>query len=92
MELKDVVDRIHQMSIDELDCVRRAVEIRRSYMARVTLDVGDTVEFNAGPRRGMRRGTIEKINTKRYVVRTTDGMKWTVAPQLLRRVAVMVSA
>lgn len=92
MELKQIIDAIHMMTLEETNEVFRAVNQRRSYMTRVSLKVGDTVEFDAGPRRGMRRGQIIKQNPTRYRVRTTDGVLWNVTPNLLKKVNPTVSA
>jgi hypothetical protein len=88
MELKDIVDRIHMLTLDEVNEVLRAANARRSYMASVAFKIGDTVEFSGGPRRWHRRGQIIKMNIKRYQVRTTDGLTWNVPPSMLRKFAV----
>lgn len=88
MQLQDVINTIHQMTADQAACVMEAARMRRDYMTRATIGIGDTVQFNAGARRGMRRGTVVKINTKRYVVDCGVNGRWNVAPNLLTKVAV----
>jgi hypothetical protein len=88
MQLQDIINRIHQMTADEATCVMEAAKMRRNYMSRATLNVGDTVRFNAGPQRGMRQGTIVKKNIKRYVVDCGSGGRWNVSPDLLTKVTV----
>ena len=88
MQLQDVLNRVHQMTAEEAAQVAEAARMRRDYMTRATLRVGDVVRFNAGPQRGMRQGTILKINPKRYVVDCGAGGRWNVAPNLLSKVTV----
>jgi arylamine N-acetyltransferase len=88
MQLQDILNCVHQLSADEAWSVMEAARMRRDYMTRASLRVGDTVRFSAGPRRGSRQGTIIKINTKRYVVDCGAGGRWNVAPNLLTKVTV----
>lgn len=88
MQLQDIINTIHQMTAEQAATVMEAARMRRDYMTRATLRVGDTVQFNAGARRGMRRGTIIKINTKRYVVDCGVNGRWNVTPNLLTKVEV----
>ena len=88
MQLQDIINRIHQMTADEAACVIEAAKMRRNYMSRATLSVGDIVRFNAGPQRGMRQGTIVKKNTKRYVVDCGANGRWNVSPELLTKINV----
>lgn len=92
MDVQDIIHRIHQMSAEEAGRVMEAARMRREYMSRATLSVGDMVQFNAGPQRGMRRGTIVKINPKRYVVDCGANGRWNVAPNLLTKITTTVTA
>jgi arylamine N-acetyltransferase len=92
MQLQDIIHRIHQMTADEAACIMEAAKMRRNYMSRATLSVGDTVRFSAGPQRGMRQGKIVKINTKRYVVDCGANGRWNVTPDLLTKVETTVTA
>lgn len=91
MQLQDVLNTIHQMSAADAAQVAEAARMRRDYMTRATLRVGDIVSFSAGPQRGMRQGTVLKINPKRYVIDCGVAGRWNVAPNLLSKVTVTVA-
>lgn len=91
MTIQEVINRIHQMTLEEAKQVERAAEMRREYMTRATIRIGDAVWFDAGPRRGRIQGTVEKINTKRYVIQTATG-RWNVSPEYLNKMTQTATA
>ena len=74
---------------DELRAIMEAIQLKRQYISRQTIRqirVGDTVEFDRGPRRGgMIRGVVTKINVKNVKVQTSAGI-WNVSATLLKTV------
>ena len=71
--------------LEEIRAVEAALRMKKEYLARATLTVGDTVSFDRGPRRGgMISGKVTKINTKTVKVQTNAGI-WNVGIGLLNR-------
>jgi len=84
--LQNVIAAIQGLDNDELDQVVEAVRMRRTFIARSTvrsLRVGDTVSFDAGPRRGVRVGKVIKVNRKNVKVQEAGYGTWNVPANLL---------
>lgn len=84
--LQTAIAAIQGMDKDELEQVIEAVKLRRNFIARSTvrsLNVGDTVSFDAGPRRGVRVGTVTKVNRKNVKVKEAGYGTWNVPASLL---------
>jgi len=90
MTLQELINEVHKLGRNEALIVQKAAEQRANYMTVVDFKVGDTVWFDAGPRRGRITGKIAKINTKRYVIDTNQG-RWNVTPNLLQKVAAVTA-
>ena len=74
---------------DELNQIFEAIKLQRRHLdkqAAKSFMVGDTVEFLAGPQRGMRKGTVTKVNIKKVKVKTNDGI-WNVPAEMLSLVS-----
>jgi hypothetical protein len=88
------ITAIQKMNNDELNAVVRAINDRRTYLARQsanTFQVGDRVSFAA---RGMQvLGTVTKINIKTVQVKQSNtATVWKVHASLLKPVTKMVDA
>jgi len=86
--VRTAIQAIRGMSNDEINEIMEAIRLQRNFNSKDAVRsfmVGDTVKFNAGPRRGMRYGTVTKVNIKNIKVRTTDGANWNVAATLLEQ-------
>ena len=87
---QEMRNSIYKMGNDELNEIARAVKSRRQELAGRALDglqVGDTVQFDAGRKGGIRTGTVQKVNRKNVKVSDNDAyMMWNVAGTLLERV------
>lgn len=84
---------IHKMDNDQLNAVQRAINERRTYLARqkaVTFAVGDRVSFAA---RGMQvLGTVTKVNIKTIQVKQDNSFTtWKVHASLLSPVKEMTT-
>jgi transcription antitermination factor NusG len=74
---------------DELNQIFEAIKLQRRHLdkqAAKSFMVGDTVEFLAGPQRGMRKGTVTKFNINKVKVKTNDGI-WNVPAEMLSLVS-----
>lgn len=90
-EFSTIKASVFQMNRDQLNELARAMKIQRQEMANDALDglrVGDTVQFDAGPRKGgVRTGEVTKIKRKNVEVRDLDApQRWNVSGTLLERV------
>jgi hypothetical protein len=84
MNTQDIILTIHQMDRDAVERVLEAARMRRDYLTKVSLRVGDMVQFDANSR-GIQRGKIVKINPKRVKVQCGT-VTWNVTPNLLKKV------
>ena len=82
---------IDNMTQDELLALNRRVLARLKLLEQhdtlnsmVKFEVGQRVSFNPDGR--IRTGLLVKFNPKTVVVRTLEGMRWKVPPQLLSHV------
>lgn len=90
MQLNDIILSIHQLDRAAVDQVYEAARMRRDWLSRTGIRVGDTVRFDAKTR-GVQTGKVIKINPTR--VKVQCGMTtWNVSPQLLTRVDTTVTA
>lgn len=90
MDIQDIVNIIHTMGRAEVDQVIEAGRMRREYLSRVGIKVGDTVQFDAKTR-GIQTGKVIKINPTRTKVQV-GMMTWNVSPALLTKVEHKVTA
>lgn len=90
MQVKDILLLVHQMDRDSVEQVLNAARMRRDYLVKTGLRVGDTVRFDAKSR-GIQTGRVIKINPTRVKVQAGTVM-WNVSPQLLTKVEDKVTA
>jgi len=90
MQVKDILLMVHQMDRDSVEQVLNAARMRRDYLVKTGLRVGDTVRFDAKSR-GIQTGRVIKINPTRVKVQAGTVM-WNVSPQLLTKVEDKVTA
>ena len=90
MQVKDILLMVHQMDRDSVEQVLNAARMRRDYLVKTSLRVGDTVRFDAKSR-GIQTGRVIKINPTRVKVQAGTVM-WNVSPQLLTKVEDKVTA
>ena len=84
MNIKDVLHAIHAMNKADATQVLDAARMRVDYTSRASMRVGSTVQFDAGTR-GIIRGQVVKINSKRTKVKA-GAMTWNVSHSLLEEV------
>lgn len=91
------IDIDHLTEAQLLDLNRRIVERlkflaqMRAHARMLDFSVGDRVSFQPDGRPPL-FGILTRYNKKTVTVITEDGGRWTVSPQLLRRVVDVVSA
>ena len=90
MSKQALIDTILASDSGELNEMIRLIKQRRTTLAQMatnTVEVGDSVTFDAG-RRGIITGTVLKINTKTVQVKQTNGLgiTWKVSANLLKKV------
>jgi hypothetical protein len=90
MQVKDILLLVHQMDRDSVEQVLNAAGMRRDYLVKTSLRVGDTVRFNAKSR-GIHFGQVIKINPTRVKVQAGT-VVWNVSPQLLTKIEDEVTA
>ena len=84
MQVQDILHTIHAMSDrDDIERIMDAARMRRDYLSKASIRVGDTVWFDAGSR-GIQRGKVIKINPKRTKVQC-GMMTWNVSHSLLNK-------
>ena len=89
MNMNEFETMLRTTGEDGLNLIIEMVNVERknrrnvkNTVAKSTFKIGDEVEFNAGPRRGSRRGFIVKINQKKIQV-DTGGSIWNCPPSML---------
>lgn len=90
MLVNDILLSVHQLDRDSVERVLEAARMRRDYLSKTSLRVGDTVRFDAKSR-GIQTGQVIKINPTRVKVQAGN-IIWNVSPQLLKRVETKVTA
>ena len=90
MLVNDILLSVHQLDRDSVERVLEAARMRRDYLSKTSLRVGDTVRFDAKSR-GIQTGQVIKINPTRVKVQAGN-ITWNVSPQLLKRVETKVTA
>jgi hypothetical protein len=90
MQVKDILLLVHQMDRDSVEQVLNAAGMRRDYLVKTGLRVGDTVRFDAKSR-GIQTGRVIKINPTRVKVQAGT-VVWNVSPQLLTKIEDKVTA
>lgn len=91
------IDIDHLTEAQLLDLNRRIVERlkflaqMRAHARMLDFSVGDRVSFQPDGRPPL-FGILTRYNKKTVTVITEDGVRWTVSPQLLRRVVDVASA
>ena len=90
MLVNDILLLVHQLDRDSVERVLEAARMRRDYLSKTSLRVGDTVRFDAKSR-GIQTGQVIKINPTRVKVQAGN-ITWNVSPQLLKRVETKVTA
>lgn len=88
--MQSVLESIRNMNPSDLSAVAEAVKAQRSYHAQMktmTFRVGDTITFNAGPKRGgIIEAVVKRVNTKSVtVIATKSKMEWRVHSSFLKR-------
>jgi len=86
--LNTVQDQVGRMSAAELNLVVESIKLRRTFLARQTtnsINKGDKVQFNGGPKHGIITGKVVKVNIKTIVVDTINNT-WKVSANLITKV------
>ena len=88
--LEQIVAAIDSMTESDLRLLDTVMRERRDTLTRrmnAQLVVGDTVEFDRGPKRGgMCQGRVVKINLKSVVV-NVGGVRWTLRGMAPKKVS-----
>jgi len=90
--MNTILKKISTMDGDEIEMLIDAIKTRRNILAqaaRITLNVGDVVQFDTGKRAGIIQGTIIKKKIKNVVVKPFGPAtgNWNVTASLLTKVA-----
>jgi preprotein translocase subunit YajC len=86
--LNTVQDQVGRMSAAELNLVVESIKLRRTFLARQTtnsINKGDKVQFDGGPKHGVITGKVVKVNIKTIVVDTINNT-WKVSANLITKV------
>ena len=86
--LNTVQDQVGRMSAAELNLVVESIKLRRTFLARQTtnsINKGDKVQFDGGPKHGVITGKVVKVNLKTIVVDTINNT-WKVSANLITKV------
>ena len=86
--LNTVQDQVGRMSAAELNLVVESIKLRRTFLARQTtnsINKGDKVQFDGGPKHGTITGKVVKVNIKTIVVDTINNT-WKVSANLITKV------
>jgi hypothetical protein len=88
MTADEIILAIHKLDRDSIGPIYEAVRMRREWLSRTGIRVGDTVQFDARTR-GIQTGKVIKINPTRTKVQV-GMMTWNVSPELLTKVKAAV--
>jgi hypothetical protein len=83
--LLQIYKLLDQLSAEDLMVVAKSAQLRANNATKISLKIGDEVQFDAKSR-GIKRGILIKKNPKTFQV-LVGSVTWKVSPTLLKKVA-----